>query len=335
MYGQELYDLAQTVPCHKEFMQYVLWHNNAFELARAMELPHLLLHYEDFYHNQKDAALKLLSFLELPPVNIENAPKFRDVTHYLDFYTPYFQRTTAFFLKSIANIDTWLALVRRYPYLSEFVKDYHRLQADALKRQREQMLQQQALQEQLPQMPQDQQQPKQPPIPQDQQEEPNQTQMLQEQQQEPNQPQISQQQQQDLNQPIMPQEQQQELHEAQSSQQQQLNNPQIPQDQQSNPPSMPQRQQQQQSIQEQRREPQEQQKTVTQPLQEPPREPDAQGQPDPLQPPPQEINRNPQPDEAAQPEVVLREQPQQMQLELQPVVGEQGHGEGDGTGAAS
>ena len=61
-YGLEF---PEEVPCHSEFFKYVQWHNNAFTLSFEMDIPTLIIHYEDYKNDMERTVTKITSFLEL------------------------------------------------------------------------------------------------------------------------------------------------------------------------------------------------------------------------------------------------------------------------------
>mmetsp|Transcript_30147 Transcript_30147/g.36844 ORF Transcript_30147/g.36844 Transcript_30147/m.36844 type:complete len:786 (-) Transcript_30147:57-2414(-) len=64
-FGAEISILARRIPCHGEFYQYVQWHNNAFRLARMLNIPELVLLYEDYRENMNQQVAQLFGFLEV------------------------------------------------------------------------------------------------------------------------------------------------------------------------------------------------------------------------------------------------------------------------------
>jgi len=70
IWNLEYYYASIGVPCHKEIYQFVMWHNNVFEVLRAMNIPHLIVYYEDFRNNLPDTVDKIMNFLELPSIDL-------------------------------------------------------------------------------------------------------------------------------------------------------------------------------------------------------------------------------------------------------------------------
>ena len=53
------------VPCYSKFFQFVQWHNNAFATVANMQIPELVLRYEDYHDSFRDTVLRLFDFLGL------------------------------------------------------------------------------------------------------------------------------------------------------------------------------------------------------------------------------------------------------------------------------
>ena len=114
----EVYEAGMHVPCKKEFYQYITWHNNAFEIARGMELDRIVLHYEDFAYDLEETTRKMMLFLEHEDVYLDDTtPNVRPIMHYMEYYRPYTLKYVIQFLKLMSSTETWFALIRRYPYL--------------------------------------------------------------------------------------------------------------------------------------------------------------------------------------------------------------------------
>ena len=82
-------DLAKAlagVPCQAEFYRYVQWHNLAFAVTLVdLDVPSMVLYYEDYSTRFKDVTNQLMNFLELEAVG--EAPPFVVNKEYGDYYT--------------------------------------------------------------------------------------------------------------------------------------------------------------------------------------------------------------------------------------------------------
>merc|ERR1712183_6574 len=105
------------VPCKKEFYQYIKWHNNAFEIIRGMDIPRIIIHYEDYSYNLLGTTNKIMNFLQHNEKDVNDIPNVRPILHYMEYYRPYTLKYIIQFLKVLSSTETWFVLIRRYPYL--------------------------------------------------------------------------------------------------------------------------------------------------------------------------------------------------------------------------
>ena len=122
IWDEQIFNASIHVPCKKEFYQYIKWHNNAFEIIRAMKIPRIIVHYEDYSYNLIGTTRKMMNFLEHGNIDMDmnndnTLPKVRPIMHYMDYYRPYTLKYSIQFLKVMSSAETWFALIRRYPYL--------------------------------------------------------------------------------------------------------------------------------------------------------------------------------------------------------------------------
>jgi hypothetical protein len=87
MYIQHLFgnmkDLLKDVPCHQFFYRYVQWHNNANIVTKG--IPTLIIHYEDYESSFSETTMKLLDFLNLDKVGLDEP--FKMGKSYKDYYS--------------------------------------------------------------------------------------------------------------------------------------------------------------------------------------------------------------------------------------------------------
>jgi hypothetical protein len=107
------------IPCFNDFFRYVQWHNNAFSLARDMELPVLILHYEEYSENFEKARDKVLDFLGLSLVG--SGVEFYDGKVYHDYYSTEEKTAIKEFIQEFASADTWQRL-KDYDFEDALVK---------------------------------------------------------------------------------------------------------------------------------------------------------------------------------------------------------------------
>mmetsp|Transcript_7241 Transcript_7241/g.9201 ORF Transcript_7241/g.9201 Transcript_7241/m.9201 type:complete len:368 (+) Transcript_7241:253-1356(+) len=73
--GMHVYDLLKPIPCHADFYRYVQWHNLAFEVISNMEIPSIVLHYENYDSDFQDTKNQIIRFLETKEVQVEEKKK--------------------------------------------------------------------------------------------------------------------------------------------------------------------------------------------------------------------------------------------------------------------
>ena len=108
-YDQEFaqVEYGSDLLCLQEFFQYVKWHNLAFAATRELNIPALIIYYEDYSENMNLASDRMLDFLEL-----EEAEDARDVNFiggktYHDYFTQKERQEVERFIEQIASDDTW------------------------------------------------------------------------------------------------------------------------------------------------------------------------------------------------------------------------------------
>eukprot|EP00586_Coscinodiscus_wailesii_P020600 CAMPEP_0172508602 /NCGR_PEP_ID=MMETSP1066-20121228/213255_1 /TAXON_ID=671091 /ORGANISM="Coscinodiscus wailesii, Strain CCMP2513" /LENGTH=586 /DNA_ID=CAMNT_0013286641 /DNA_START=282 /DNA_END=2042 /DNA_ORIENTATION=+ len=109
LYGPDAAALAGDVLCHGEIFQYVQWHNNAFRVERQLNVPSLLIYYEDFHFDMDGNMEKLLKFFKLPRLA---DPQPFHYQPYPDHFTEEEVEATAKFIITLADGVTQGALAR-------------------------------------------------------------------------------------------------------------------------------------------------------------------------------------------------------------------------------
>ncbi|KAL3798494.1 LOW QUALITY PROTEIN: hypothetical protein ACHAWO_011169 [Cyclotella atomus] len=113
---QSLMDAMKDVPCMSEFYRYIQWHNLAFSLTSDLQIPCMLLHYEDCSTRFEDVTNEFTDFLGLEQVG--KAPEFINDKTYLDYYMQQDKRNIARFIREYATKPTWQNVQH---YLSEYL----------------------------------------------------------------------------------------------------------------------------------------------------------------------------------------------------------------------
>lgn len=111
---RDLRDAFVGVPCHAEFYRFVQWHNYAMNLARDLDLPTMIFHYEDYSSRFDEVVGKLLTFLELVPAPASVPPEFIAGKKYEDHYTKEEITAIAGLVKELSTKPTWSHLAQYF-----------------------------------------------------------------------------------------------------------------------------------------------------------------------------------------------------------------------------
>ncbi|GKY99789.1 hypothetical protein MPSEU_000932700 [Mayamaea pseudoterrestris] len=110
-FSAETLQLMPQVPCHSDLFRYIQWHNLAIQLVDKLQLPHLMVHYEDYATDYNTTMNSLLKFLDVEPVQ---APlDFVLGKSYVHLYSKQHARSMALLARSMASPSCW-EQVRRY-----------------------------------------------------------------------------------------------------------------------------------------------------------------------------------------------------------------------------
>ena len=101
------------IPCHAEFFRYTQWHNRAFQVIKKMDIPSLILHYEDYDENFDETISKVASFLELKIVG-DPSEYYRN--NYGDYYNDKQRQFAIHMINLLSTKQTWDSLKNRYGY---------------------------------------------------------------------------------------------------------------------------------------------------------------------------------------------------------------------------
>jgi hypothetical protein len=100
--------LMELVPCHSEFFKYAQWHRL---LVEAVDLPTLVVFYEDYHYAQNLTSARIFEFIEQEAIN-ELSP-FRDPPDYSGHFRRKEAEAAKILLENQSSTATW-ALLRRY-----------------------------------------------------------------------------------------------------------------------------------------------------------------------------------------------------------------------------
>jgi len=73
-YDPQIFQQSLSVPCHADMYRYVQWYNLVFESLDFMEIPYIIVHYEDFDNDFEGIDGDMLNFLGLEK-NVTVAPE--------------------------------------------------------------------------------------------------------------------------------------------------------------------------------------------------------------------------------------------------------------------
>jgi len=105
-------DLLNGIPCHADFIRYLLWHHYAERTQANLMLPTLVLHYEDYFTGFNETITDLMAFLGIE--YMRNEPElFEGGKMYRDYFTTSEKRAVNKLARSITANNTW-ARIERY-----------------------------------------------------------------------------------------------------------------------------------------------------------------------------------------------------------------------------
>ncbi|KAL3792869.1 hypothetical protein HJC23_004794 [Cyclotella cryptica] len=82
---EDVIEVIRNVPCHADFFRYIQWHNLAFISTWDLQIPTLIIHYENYTNNFNKTKKRLLEFLEQEEVN--EPPRFETGKTYRDYFS--------------------------------------------------------------------------------------------------------------------------------------------------------------------------------------------------------------------------------------------------------
>ena len=105
-------DLLKQIPCHADFIRWLLWHHYAERTQANLNLPTIILHYEDYFSNFNETVAELMAFLNIE--SMKNEPElFESGKTYRDYFTTSEKRAVEDLARSISTNETW-GRIERY-----------------------------------------------------------------------------------------------------------------------------------------------------------------------------------------------------------------------------
>eukprot|EP00985_Skeletonema_marinoi_P005281 scaffold2279_cov133-Skeletonema_marinoi.AAC.10 len=102
---KDVFDSVKDVPCHADFYRYIQWHNLAFATTWDLNVPTIIVHYENYTDNFIETKDALLAFLGQD--GIYDAPEFVTGKTYRDYYTADEIDAVSVLFSKLALEKTW------------------------------------------------------------------------------------------------------------------------------------------------------------------------------------------------------------------------------------
>ena len=101
----DVFDEIKDIPCHADIFRYIQWHNLAFTTTWDLNIPTLILHYENYTNNFDETKDMLLEFLDQDGVN--EPPLFVTGKTYREYYSDDEIKYVESMFKALALEKTW------------------------------------------------------------------------------------------------------------------------------------------------------------------------------------------------------------------------------------
>ena len=101
----DIFDEIKEIPCHADIFRYIQWHNLAFTTTWDLNIPTLILHYENYTNNFDETKDMLLEFLDQDGVN--EPPLFVTGKTYREYYSDDEIKYVESMFKALALEKTW------------------------------------------------------------------------------------------------------------------------------------------------------------------------------------------------------------------------------------
>jgi len=102
---RDVRDLVKVIPCSSDFFRWTQWHNLAHITTLDLDLPTLILHYENYTHNFNQTVDLLHNFLQLDMKN--KPPLFVIGKTYRDYFTREERTAIKQMVEKLATKKTW------------------------------------------------------------------------------------------------------------------------------------------------------------------------------------------------------------------------------------
>lgn len=102
------------IPCHAEFFRYTQWHNRAFQVTEKMDIPTLIIHYEDYDDDINQTISRIASFLE---IDIVSSPPEYHRSDYNNYFSAEQREYALRMVNAFATRTTWKELMNAYNYV--------------------------------------------------------------------------------------------------------------------------------------------------------------------------------------------------------------------------
>mmetsp|Transcript_1288 Transcript_1288/g.2074 ORF Transcript_1288/g.2074 Transcript_1288/m.2074 type:complete len:134 (+) Transcript_1288:543-944(+) len=112
-----LLKVIRVVPCYHEFIRYVQWHNFASSTVQELNLPTLVLHYENYATKFNDTLHSLLHFLGFDDLTLGSAVlKFVDGKSYMsEYYNISEVKAAQSAMEKLASSNIWDKIKHYFP----------------------------------------------------------------------------------------------------------------------------------------------------------------------------------------------------------------------------
>ena len=105
--------LYKDVPCHTLFYLFADWHNLSRQVTEDLNLPTLVIHYEDYEHNFESTVSSILDFLNLP--RAQDPIEFISGKEYTEYFTLNERLAAKKLVHTISDDWTWNAVSKYFP----------------------------------------------------------------------------------------------------------------------------------------------------------------------------------------------------------------------------
>ena len=101
----DVFALMKDVPCRDDFFRFVQWHNLAFVTTRSLQIPTLVVHYENYETKYNETVTDMFEFLHLEPKG--ELIEFVKGKEYIEFFTLAERAKVKKAMEMLALSSTW------------------------------------------------------------------------------------------------------------------------------------------------------------------------------------------------------------------------------------